>query len=390
MTSLPRIYLDNAATSWPKPDGVYQAVDRYQREQGAPYGRGGYARAEHVRREVEAARLAVARLIGAAEPRRVIFTSGGTDALNLAIHGTLAEPAHVITTDHAHNSVLRPLTTLARQGRITLTRVAVSPSGEVDPAAFPAAWQRDTRLVVLTHASNVTGAIEPIEAIGRLARELGALVLVDAAQTLGELPLDVARLPIDLLAAPGHKGLLGPLGTGVLYVAPGVEEQLSPTRQGGTGSESELDMQPNSLPDKYESGNPNVPGILGLGAGARWLAEQGIERLRARTLELTVRLAAGLASIAGVRCIGPADATRRVGIVSFTLEGCDPHELAMMLDSGFGIEARAGLHCAPSAHRAAGTLDVGGTVRLSLGPFNDAHDIDAAIEAVRQIAGQGL
>ncbi|HEV3024656.1 MAG TPA: aminotransferase class V-fold PLP-dependent enzyme [Pirellulales bacterium] len=386
MPTRPRIYLDQAATSWPKPESVYRAVERYQRENGAAAGRGSYAEAVEAGQAVEAARRAAARFIGADDRRHIVFTSNGTDSLNLAIHGTLAAGGHVVTTVAEHNSVLRPLAALEASGRVEVQRVGCGPSGVVDPDDVRRALRGDTKLVVLTHASNVTGALQPAAEIGRITRRHGALFLLDAAQTLGEMPLAVDMVEVDLLAAPGHKGLLGPLGTGLLFVRPGVEDRLASLRQGGTGSFSDEDRQPQALPDRYESGNLNVPGIVGLAAGLAWLEEQGLESVRRQALELTERLLAGLASIAGLRIHGPATAAERVGVVSVTLAGIDPQELAATLDSAYRIQVRSGLQCAPLMHRALGTLAGGGTVRFSLGPMNTAGEIDAALAALVEIA----
>lgn len=385
-----RIYLDNAATTWPKPETVYAAVDRYQRELGTPAGRGAYSEAAEVGRLVSSTRRAIAELIGAKDPQRIIFTLNGTDSLNLAIHGALTSGGHVITTVVEHNSVLRPLRALEDAEKITVTRVACSPSGIVDPDAMRAALRHDTRLVVLNHASNVTGAIQPAAEVGELAREHGALFLLDAAQTAGEIPIDVDELNVDLLAAPGHKGLLGPLGSGVLYLRPDVEAEIAIVRQGGTGSESESDRQPVGLPEKYESGNLNVPGIVGLGAGVAWLQSRGIASLRQHAIDLTNRLWEGLSPIAGVRLYGPSSAEARVGVVSMTIEGYDPQEVAAMLDSAYRVQTRAGLHCAPLMHQALGTLGQGGTVRFSVGPFTTSDEIDVAISAVHEIAASRL
>lgn len=383
-----RIYLDHAATSWPKPEAVYAAVDRYQRELGAPAGRGVYAEALAVQDLVEQARNGIAQLIGAGDARQVIFCSSGTDALNQAISGLLpgqhAGPAHVITTVAEHNSVLRPLRALEDAGRIAVSRVGCDAAGFVDPTEIERAWQRDTQLVIVTHASNVTGAIQPIHDIGQVAHRRGGLLLVDAAQTLGEVPLNVADVGLDLLAAPGHKGLLGPLGTGVLYLRPGLE--LEPLRRGGTGSRSQSDRQPQELPDRFESGNLNVPGIVGLGAGVAYLHERSVERVRADSITLTTRLLTALADIPGVRLFGPPPGEQRVGIVSLTAEGFDPQELALVLDTAYHVQARPGLHCAPLMHAALGTLEQGGTLRLSLGCFTTAAEIDTAAAAMRVAA----
>ena len=275
-----RIYLDNAATSWPKPPEVYEAVDRYQREVGAPAGRSAYAEASEVESAIARARSTIARLIGATSPKQVMFAFNGTDALNIAIHGLLEPGGHVVTSEAEHNSVLRPLRLQADRHGVEVSYVPCDGRGVVDPDGFARAIRPDTRLVVLTHASNVTGALQPAAEVGQLARERGIPFLLDAAQSLGDLPINVQTLNVDLLAAPGHKGLLGPLGTGVLYVGPGLEDRLVPLRQGGTGSRSEEDVQPSSLPDRYESGNHNVPGLVGLEAAVRWLAERGTASIR--------------------------------------------------------------------------------------------------------------
>ncbi len=382
-----RIYLDNAATSWPKPEAVYAIVDRYQRELGAPAGRSAYREANEVERLVGDARRRVAQLLHADDPARIVFTSNGTDSLNLALHGLLRPGDHVISSVAEHNSTLRPLRFLHDTRGVQVTLVGCDAAGRVDPDEIRRAIRRETRLIALVHASNVTGALQPVAETGRVAREHGLLYLVDAAQSVGHLPLDVAELHADLLAAPGHKGLLGPLGTGILYFRPGVEEHLAPTRQGGTGTHSDSEEQPATLPDRYESGNHNVPGILGLGAGVAYLQQRGLDEIRRHDQELTGRLIARLSTLAGVTIYGPHDLPNRVGVVSIALAGYDPQELAIMLDSACRIQVRAGLHCAAQMHRALGTAARGGTVRFSLGPFTTAEEIDAAAEALEQACG---
>ncbi len=380
-----RIYLDNAATSWPKPESVYCAVENYQRELGAPAGRSAYEEAMTVGRAVEDARRAVARWIGAAEAQRVIFASNGTDALNLAIHGVLRPGDRVVTSVAEHNSVLRPLRDWEQRGDIDVARLGCDAEGFIHLEELEAALRRGAQLVAVTHASNVTGALQDLEAIQRLAHAHGALLLIDAAQSLGHVPLNVDEQHIDLLAASGHKGLLGPLGTGVLCVRAGVEQKLSPVRQGGTGTRSEEDVQPGELPEKYESGNLNAPGILGLGAGVQWLAERGIAAVRLHETELTQRLCEGLRAITGVQVHGPQDPERRVGVVSISVSGYDPQELALVLDSAYRVQVRAGLHCAPLMHRCLGTLPRGGTVRFSLGAFTTEGQIDFVLTAMREV-----
>ena len=383
----PRIYLDNAATSFPKPAVVHAATEHYSREVGVAVGRGSSRRAGEVRQTVARCRLRAAQLLGAGDPSEVVFTFNGTDSLNQAIHGLLQAGDHVVTSEVEHNSVLRPLRELERRGTIELTCVPADAAARVDPSAIRRALRAETRLGVLQHASNVTGVIQPIEEVGQIARAGGAVFLVDAAQSVGHLPLNVRALPVDLLACPGHKGLLGPLGTGLLWLRPGLEQRLQPVRQGGTGTRSEEPFQPEELPERLESGNHNAPGLYGLDAALGWLLEEGIPQLAARERELTERLLAGLGEISGVRIAGPEEAADRVGVVSFTHPGYEPQVLASLLDEAFGVESRAGLHCAPGAHRAAGTFERGGTVRLSCGPFTTQEDIDAAIDAVSELAG---
>ena len=385
-----RIYLDNAATSWPKPAAVYEAVDRYLRFNGAPAGRGAYREAVEVERLVSDARKRVATLIGESDPKRIIFTSNGTDSLNLAIHGVLREGDHVVTTVCEHNSVLRPLRELESAAGVTVTRIECGANGIVEPADFEAAIQSNTKLFVLTHASNVTGAIQPAEEIGVIAKSHGICYLIDAAQSIGHIPVLAKQLHADLIAAPGHKGLLGPLGTGVLYIAPGVEELLRATRQGGTGTTSENDWQPDTLPDKYESGNHNVPGIVGLGAALAYLAERKLDNIRQHEQRLMSRLLDGLRSIENVTIYGPQDLERRVGVVSIGIDGYDPQEVATTLDSAYSVQVRSGLHCAPLMHASLGTSLRGGTVRFSIGAFTTSEHVDHAIQAVGEIAASAI
>ena len=391
MPTRERIYLDNAATSWPKPEQVYAAVDRYQRELGAPAGRGVYSEALEVERRLAALRAALARLIGAADARQVVFTPNCTGALNLAIHGWLRPGDRVVTTVVEHNSVLRPLGQLQDDGAIEVERVGCDASGVVDPDEIARACGKSrTHLVVISQASNVTGAIQPVAEIARLAHRHDAAVLVDAAQTAGHLAVDVEVLGADLLATAGHKGLLGPLGTGFLYIKPGLERDIRSLQQGGTGTASFQDRQPETLPDKYESGNLNVPGLVGLLAGVEYVVGRGVEAIAAHARDLCGRLRTGLADVPGVQLFGPASAAESVGVLSIALDDFDPQEAAALLDAAHRIQARAGLHCAPLMHRALGTLESGGTLRFSIGALNTAEEIDAAIGAVRELAAAAL
>ncbi|HEY2761943.1 MAG TPA: aminotransferase class V-fold PLP-dependent enzyme [Pirellulales bacterium] len=393
-----RIYLDNAATSWPKPDIVYTAIDRYLRENGAPAGRTTSAQASSVQTTISGARQGVARLIGSTDANEIVFTTSGTTALNLGIHGLLRPGDHAICTQADHNSILRPLRFLEEHGQVNVTRVTCNPVGLVDPNDIRRALRPKTRLVAMLHASNVTGVIEPVAEIGRLVREHGARFLLDAAQSLGHLPISVDAMNVDLLAAPGHKGLLGPLGTGVLYIRSGLQDEIESLFQGGTGTQSELDQQPNCLPDKYEAGNQNVPGLVGLAAGLGWLEQQGVTTIRDREQSLAERLRSGFRKIRGVTIfdgssLAAADVERAAerpsefaAVVSIQIDGFDPQEAAAILESTFGIQTRAGLHCAAQLHAAMGTLHKGGALRFSPGAFTWEDGVDAAIAAVGQLA----
>lgn len=382
-----RIYLDNAATSWPKPDVVYTAVDRYLRENGAPAGRSAYREAAVVEGLITSARSSIARLIGSDHAKQIVFTFNGTGALNLAIHGLLRPGDHAICTDADHNSVLRPLRYLEEHGRVEVTRVACDASGWVDPDDVRRAIRPNTKLVAMLHASNVTGVIEPAAEVAEIAHQHSARFLLDAAQSLGHWPVSVESLSVDLLAAPGHKGLLGPLGTGFLYIRDGIERKIESIAQGGTGTQSNEDRQPESTPDKFESGNHNVPGLVGLAAAVGWLESRGVESVYQHEKELGDQLRERLRRIPGVRLHGPADGQPAVAVVSISIEGYDPQEAAAVLDSAFRVQVRAGLHCAGRLHTTLRTIQGGGTVRFSAGAFNTPSDIEAAATAVEEIAG---
>ncbi len=381
-----RVYLDNAATSWPKPEAVYEAVDYYQRELGATTGRGAYREADEVERQVAQTRRRLVELIGAEEPERIVFTANGTESLNLALHGVLRAGDHVITSVVDHNSVLRPLRFLEEHLGIAVDRVRCDALGIVDPADIATVLRPQTRMIALVHASNVTGALQPIEEVGRLAAQHGVFFLVDAAQSLGHMPIDVNRVGAHFLAAPAHKGLLGPSGLGFLYIAPGCEQHLQPLRQGGTGTRSEEDRQPETLPDKYEPGNLNVPAIMGLCKSLEFLQQQGLEKIHRHAMDLTGRLLQGFAEIDGVRIYGPQDPTRQLAVVSVSLAGTDPRLVAGMLDSAHRIQTRAGIQCAPLMHQSLGTTGLGGTIRFSTSVFTTPEEVDAAVAALTEIA----
>ena len=381
----PRIYLDNAATSFPKPPEVLRAVRDYLEHSGVAVGRGAYRRSVELQAEVQRCRQRVAQLLGAESPERIIFTHNGTDSLNLALHGLLRHGDHVITTALEHNSVLRPLRELEARIDLEFTCLPLGREGVVDPEDFRRALRKNTRLLVLTQASNVTGRLQPVEAVGAIAREAGLRFLVDGAQAAGHVPINLRQSSIDLWASPGHKGLLGLLGTGVLYLKPGLEQEVLSTRQGGTGTKSEEVLQPESLPDKYESGNHNAPGLVGLSAGVGWLLSQEVTQLRQQELELLRSFLEGLRDIPLCQVHGTGPLEEQLGLISLTSERYDPQTLATLLEDVAGVEVRAGLHCAPEAHRSMRTLQTGGTVRFSLSPFTTPHELDVALRALRAL-----
>lgn len=371
------IYLDNAATSFPKAPQVAQAMAGALEKTGANPGRAGHRLALAAGRIVWGCREQLAALLGVADPSRVVFCQSCTDALNTAIHGILRPGDHAVATLLEHNSVLRPLSERARAGLNPLTLVHPGPDGRVTPEGVRAALTRRTRLVVFTHCSNVTGVVQDVRPIAALCRRAGVTLLVDAAQSLGLVPARPDELGADLLAFPGHKGLLGPHGTGGLYVREGVA--LRPLRQGGTGSMSESMFQPEDMPDRFESGTLNLPGIAGLAAGVRFLCQHEAE-IAAHHRRLCERLRAGLGAIPGVALYSPPGSL----LVSFNVRAMASGEVADALDAR-GIAVRGGLHCAPGAHQLLGTLETG-AVRVSPGPFNTDADVDRLLEAVAAIA----
>ncbi len=378
------VYLDNAATSWPKPEAVYQTMDAFLREKGANPGRSGHDMAAAAEKVIEETRVLLARLLNAADDKDIVFTLNCTDSLNLALKGLLRPGDHVITSSIGHNSLTRPLRKLEREG-VTVTRLApYSEEGFVSPQDIEQAIGPNTRLIAMTHASNVSGVIQPIEDFGEVARRHDVAFLVDAAQTVGTLPIDVQALNVDLLAFPGHKALLGPTGTGGLYISKRVE--LEASREGGTGTVSESEEQPSGRPHMYESGTPNTVGIAGLGAGIRYVMSRTLADIQLHKRGLVDRLLDGLAAMPGVTVYGPRDRTRRLSVVPFNIEGWSPDEVGAVLDQAFDIKVRTGLHCAPAAHKVLGTYPHG-SVRASVGCFNTLAEIDLLLNAVSKIAG---
>ncbi len=380
----PRRYLDNAATSWPKPEPVLAAWERAAREVGAAAGRGGHAAALAADAIRSRARARAALLLGGVDPARVALPAGATLALNMAIHGLVRPGDHVIATAADHNATLRPLEHLRRTGVIDLTIVPCDGAGHVDPAAIAAAWRPATRFVVCSHASNVTGALQDSRAIAAIAHERGGLLILDAAQSLGQVALESAISPAwgaDVVVAPAHKWLHGMAGVAILWARAGVE--IEPLVQGGTGSASDSLAMPGAFADRLEAGTPDLPALAALDAAATWLEAETVAAIHERCHGLAAASAERLCEIRGTRVFAALDGGPP--IVSFTLDGYDPAELAALLEQAAGVQARSGFHCAACVHEWLGT-QAGGTVRLAFGPFNTSADVDAVVAAVEQFA----
>ena len=380
------IYLDNAATSWPKPEAVYNAVDRFMRQIGASPGRSAHKLGMEANRIIYHTRELLARLFHIGDSSHIVFTASATEALNLALKGLLSPGDHIITTTFEHNSVMRPLRHLQESLPLEVTVIGPSEECPVDLTSLESSIRKNTRLIAVNHASNVTGDIMPIRKIGALTKAHGIIFLVDAAQSAGILSIDVDRENIDLLAFTGHKGLFGPQGTGGLYIRPGIN--IEPLTEGGTGSFSEFEKQPTFLPDKFESGTLNAPGIAGLGAGVEFVLKEGVNNIQARGEELTHKLTSALREIPDVITYGLNAADKKIPVVSFNIRGRDPAEIAEVLSEKYKIMTRSGLHCAPAAHKSIGTFPQG-TVRLSPGHFTKAEEMDYAAECISRITSEG-
>ena len=375
------IYLDNAATSWPKPESVYQAVDNFMRKVGATPGRGGHRREEEAAHIADQTRESIAELFHAPDPAGVAFTMNATQAINMALKGMLQSGDHVITTSIEHNAMWRPLKALERGG-VVITEITCAADGTLKPNDVEVAIRPETRLIAMLHASNMLGTILPIDTIGAIAQKHGIPFLVDAAQTAGAYPVDMMGMNIDLLAFSGHKGLYGPHGTGGLVVRPGI--RLETWIEGGSGVESTPETMPEALPLRLEAGTQNAAGIAGLMAGVAFVQKLGVEQIRDREMALTTLLIDALCDMPGLTILGPADLAHRTALVSVTVEGYVPDQLAAVLDQVFDIATRAGLHCAPQAHRTAGTIE-SGALRFSPGYFTTEDEIHEAVEALRTI-----
>lgn len=387
------IYFDNAATSFPKAPGVADAISRFVTHSAANPGRAGHRMSVAAERMLDDVRLRLTRLIGGEDHHRLVFALNTTDALNIAIKGVLlpavlaGKKPHAITTVLEHNSVSRPLQAMAQAGRIELTRVDCSDEGVVDPQDIRKAIKPHTRLIAMTHASNVLGTIQDAAAIGRIAREHDVLFCLDAAQTAGALPIDIKAMHVDLLAFPGHKSLLGPTGIAGLYVGPRCKlEEIEPWREGGTGGDSSTPTQPAVFPHYLEAGTPNTIGIAGLGASLDFLAKHPIGHHLSHERAMVQRIIETLADKPQVQVFGPKDLSQRVGVVSIRVEGFEPSDLGTILDDSFNIAVRPGLHCAPYIHRRLGTHP-SGLLRISPGPFNTQEQLEQLLDALTQVVG---
>jgi cysteine desulfurase family protein len=378
------IYLDNAATSWPKPEIVYKTMDRFLREKGGNPGHGSHSLAMAAKHTIDETRALVARFINAPDNKRIIFTLNCTESINLGLKGLLKPGDHVITSSLEHNAVVRPLWKLEQSGiKVTYLR-ASEKTGITSPSDVEAAIIPKTRMIAMIHASNVNGVVQPIAEYGKIVRKHNLVFLVDAAQSAGHFPIDVQSDNIDLLAFSAHKGPLGAPGVGVLYLSPKANPDT--LTEGGTGSVSNSPEQPQTLPDKYESGTMNGSGISALGAGLQFIFSEGLDRIHDRELSLTRTLMDGLTALPRIRLYLTGDEARRVPVVSFNIDDYEPEEVAVILDQAFDIKARSGLHCSPMAHKTMGTYPKG-TVRLSPGYFNTLEEIKLTIQAIKQIAG---
>ncbi|MFB3895195.1 MAG: aminotransferase class V-fold PLP-dependent enzyme [bacterium] len=378
------IYLNQAATSHPKPETVYQAVDRCLRgECGTNSRSNAHDAADYM---VYQTREKLAKLFNIPYADRIVFTLNATEAINLALFGLLNPGDHVITTSMEHNAVTRALFYLQTHLAVSVTKIPGYADGNFDPQEIKKAIQPKTKLIVMTHASNVTGTLYPIAEVGELAQDKVIYFMVDAAQTAGNVGLDVQKAGIDILAFPGHKGLFGPPGIGGIYVAKGIS--LRPLKYGGTGSHSDLASMPEMMPDKFESGTPNLPGIAGLHAGAEFILQTGLTRIQQHELELTEYFLEEAANINQFLLYGSKETKHRVATVSFNILGCDPMEVGHALQEIYGIVCRAGLHCSPDAHKTIGTFPAG-TVRVSFGYFNTKQEIELLLSGLQQIAKLG-
>ena len=378
------IYLDNGATSYPKPDEVYTFMDSFYRNYGVNPGRSGYDLCIETGAVVDTTRKMLADLFNGNDPNRLCFSYNSTDALNLIIFGMLQQGDHAITTTLEHNSVLRPLYHQNKFNKVEVDYVPFDTNGFIDPEEIKQKIKANTRLVIVNHASNVIGTVQPVEAIGRICREHDVPFAIDASQSAGKIPIDIEQMHIDVVAFTGHKSLLGPTGIGGLYVREGIE--IRHTRAGGTGVRSAHRMHLDDYPYRLEYGTGNVVGIAGLHAGLKWIQGKGLDQIHHHEMKLTRMLRDGLRKIDGVLLYGQDDLADHIAVLSFNIDGMEALNTGTFLDGEYDIACRTGLHCAPLVHEQLGTDKIGGTVRIGIGPFNTEEHIQTAIQAVAEIA----
>jgi cysteine desulfurase/selenocysteine lyase len=381
------IYLDNGATSYPKPEEVYVSMDQFIRKFGVNPGRSGYDLCMEAGDMVDTTRKVLTAFFNGTDFNRLCFSYNSTDALNLTIFGLLKEGDQAITTELEHNSVLRPLYHLSRDEGVEVEYIPPDSRGFVDPGEFPKRFKKNTKLVIVNHASNVIGTVQPIRQIGRACRERGIVFAVDVSQSAGKIPIDIQKDNVDIVAFTGHKSLLGPTGIGGLYVREGVEIRI--TRAGGTGVRSAQRTHLEEYPYRLEYGTLNTVGVAGLNAGLRWIEKTGMDNIHRREMALTEQLVRGLQEIDGIILYCQDSLKNHIGLMSFNVDGMDAADVGTMLDVDHSIACRTGLHCAPRIHERLGTDKIHGSVRFGVGPFNTEEEIRTAIEAVREIAAVG-
>ncbi len=382
------IYLDNSATTYPKPESVYASMDRFYRKSGVNPGRSGYDLCMEAGELQNATRKLLTRFFNGRDANRLCFCYNATDALNLIIFGMLREGDHAITTTLEHNSVLRPLFHLSREGGVDVDYVPFDGAGFVDPEDIRRRMRPNTKLVIVNHGSNVIGTIQPIREIGRICREHGVPFVIDASQTAGQTPIDLEADLVDVIAFTGHKSLMGPTGIGGLYVGENVT--IRPSRAGGTGVRSAERFHPEDYPYRLEFGTPNILGIAGLHAGVSWVTARGIDVIAKHEAGLAARLRDGLKAIPEVTLYCQDDPAHHLPVLAFNIRGLEALDSGTLLDVDYDIACRTGLHCAPLVHEQLGTAAIKGAVRFGVGPFNTEGEIDAAVEAVSAIAAMRI
>jgi cysteine desulfurase/selenocysteine lyase len=378
------IYLDNGATSFPKPESVYTFMDSFYRNLGVNPGRSGYDLCLETGELVHGTREMLTRFFNGKDPNRLCFSYNSTDALNLVINGILKQGDHAITTTIEHNSVLRPLYHLYKYNAVEVDYIAFNGKGFVDPEEFPRKFKKNTKLVIVNHASNVIGTIQPIKDIGKYCQEKGIPFAIDASQSAGKIPIDIEEMNVDVVAFTGHKSLLGPTGIGGLYVREGIE--IRHTRAGGTGVRSAVRTHLDEYPYRLEYGTLNTLGVAGLHAGLKWIEKKGLSNIHEHEMKLTAMLRDGLKNIEGVTLYYQDDLTDHISVMLFNVDGLEAINTGTILDVDYNIACRTGLHCAPLVHEQLGTDKIKGGVRFGVGPFNTEEDINTAINAVKEIA----